>query len=258
MIIICNGLYKSGSTYIHTALRLALNPTGVPEGVTLSTLNTKNPNFTKVNLDRCSDLTEEVTVFKTHNYHTSVLKDIGARKDVLIIFTNRPTSEILFSHYHHFSNERFKIPFYIYLLSVGVIKIIEVELYRKSIYKLAARLGDQKFIEIYFSDLFGNISDVIDRITLSDELKKFKPELTSSFDTAYIRAGDKVESITGMRGREWFVRRDTARRPSRLSKALVDMFVFFVRLVLRLRSVSHLFLGILAQLRRQKSSYFGS
>ena len=83
MIIVCNGLYKSSSTYIHTALRLALNPTGVLEGVTLSTLNSRNPNFTKVNLGRCSDLTEEATVFKTYNYHPSLLKDIEVRPAVL-------------------------------------------------------------------------------------------------------------------------------------------------------------------------------
>lgn len=255
MIVICNGLYKSGSTYVFSALRIALNPGGPPDGIQCGKINKLNPVLSKANLDRAEQERQPI-VIKTHCYDQAVLEDLACRESVLMILTDRNTKDIIKSHYHHFSSEKKKIPLALYLLSVGLVKMIEVELYREALQEISRRNSKKaKFVELSYFDLFHRREITVDKLAKHHSLKKHGDAIHDSFNTAFVKSGKDIVKITGMENREWFINREDITYSKSEELSLRAAHLLALTLV-KVRLVNILLRFVFSSVRQQRISYF--
>ena len=187
MLIICNGAFKSGSSWLHAILvELAivkkLNLQKVPEKYTndinspTTIIESQIENFL---------LTED---FGLNNYLTKshFFKKKTLRKkysdNVKILFIERDMRDAIVSHYFHIINKyRYKLNFSFYYFFIGRYKAFEISLFN---YRCKKFRGEENFF--YFSDLISDFEITVREIALSlgiteisdQELKQIKEQTT--------------------------------------------------------------------------------
>ena len=201
MLIICNGAFKSGSSWLHAIL------------VQLTIV--KNLNFKKVSERYTNDLKSPTTIiesrlqdflfhedYKTENYLTKAhfFKSSTLRKeysnDVRMLFIERNRRDAVVSHYFHIRNKyRFKISFSFYYFFLGRYKAYEIGLFNDRCKKF---MGEERFFN--FEDLISSfevtireIAKVLDINEISnEEIARIKKE--TSLDK--LREKLKIGSIS--------------------------------------------------------------
>jgi len=187
MLIICNGAFKSGSSWLHAILvELAivkkLNLQKVPEKYTndinspTTIIESQIKNFL---------LTED---FGLNNYLTKshFFKKKTLRKkysnNVKILFIERDMRDAIVSHYFHIINKyRYKLNFSFYYFFIGRYKAFEISLFN---YRCKKFRGEENFF--HFSDLISDFEITVREIALSlgitevsdQELKQIKEQTT--------------------------------------------------------------------------------
>ena len=124
MLIVVNGMYKTGSTWVYTMLSDLFHQTTVKD-------QWRDDNFAS-NIDLLKDpvgvlkaASDKDIVIKTHTYEQSYI-DYLVKHDAKIIVTTRSLEQIILSHYYHFSNDKLRLPFLIYAFTVGFAKCISI------------------------------------------------------------------------------------------------------------------------------------
>ena len=162
MLIICNGAFKSGSSWLHAILVeltivKKLNLQKVPEKYT----NDINSPTTIIESRLCKFLNDES--YKTENFLTkahffkeSTLKN-QYPPEVKMLFIERDMRDAIVSHYFHIRNKyRFKISFVLYYYFLGRYKVYEISLFNNRCRKY---MGEENFF--HFEDLISNFRDTV-------------------------------------------------------------------------------------------------
>lgn len=240
MLVVCNGVYKSGSTWIFLMLLELFDQDEVPE-------HWRDQNQAR-NIDLLSEPMEILAAsssqdiaLKTHSFEADFLRWVRANGGRVIV-TERPLVDLLASHFHHFSSEKFRLPLFVYVLSVGFAKALEVIVYQE-----VATSGECKDLVVKFEELMNDPESVLLKVVRSFGMR-YKPEQVSeAAKAANMRGRSYGDSFVGMDGREWFFRRQEAALSARekfalercvhvaqllTSSALVRKFVRFLIMVL--------------------------
>jgi len=165
MLIICNGAFKSGSSWLHAIL------------VQLSIV--RKLNLKKVPVNYTNDVNSPTTIiesrlqdfllkedYKSENYLTKAhfFKESTLKNeyfdDVKLFFIERNIKDAVVSHYFHIRNKyRFKINFALYYYFLGRYKAYEIGLFNN---RCREFIGDENFFN--FEDLVSNFNDTIRQI----------------------------------------------------------------------------------------------
>lgn len=141
-------------------------------------------------------------VSKIHSYEADFLRWLRNNGAYLIV-TRRNEADILASHYHHFSKEKFFLPARFYAATVGFAKALEVALYDR----IATAPGNVDLI-VDFRDLKTDPAGTLAEVVSAIGLDFGSIEITAAAKRANMRGRDYNQNFFGMEERSWFFRRD--------------------------------------------------
>tara|TARA_B100000795_G_scaffold235065_1_gene194543 strand:- start:574 stop:1368 length:795 start_codon:yes stop_codon:yes gene_type:complete len=165
MLIICNGAFKSGSSWLHAILvELAI---------------VKKINIKKTPAKYTNDINSPTTIiesqlqefidaenFLVNNYLTKAhfFKQSTLEKsyfdNVKFLFIERDIRDAIVSHYYHVNNKyRFDISFFLYYSLLGRYKAYEIGLFNN---RCKQYMGEDNFFN--YADLITNFSDTIKKV----------------------------------------------------------------------------------------------
>ncbi len=187
MLIICNGAFKSGSSWLHAILvELAivkkLDLQKVPNKYTndinspTTIIESQIKNFLLI-----EDYTFNNYLTKSHFFKK---KTLGRKysDNVKILFIERDMRDAIVSHYFHIKNKySYKPSFAFYYFFIGRYKAFEIALFT---YRCKKFRGEENFF--HFSDLISNFEETVRKIALSigiteisdEEIKQIKEQTT--------------------------------------------------------------------------------
>lgn len=187
MLIICNGAFKSGSSWLHAILvelsivkKLDLQkvPSKYTNDVNSPTtiIESKLAEFLLI-----EDFESNNFLTKSHFFKKKTLKR-QYKENVKFLFIERDMKDAIVSHYFHIQNKyRNKISFPMYYFFIGRYKAFEISLFN---YRCKKFMGDENFF--HYSDLINNFEKTLQKIAtclevtdLSDEeLDRIKEQTT--------------------------------------------------------------------------------
>ena len=202
MLVIVNGMYKTGSTWVYTMLRELFNQSSVKE-------EWRDDNFAS-NIDLLKDpdgilkaASVQNIVIKTHTFEQLYL-DFLVKNDAKIIVTNRPLDQIVLSHYYHFSNEKIRLPFVIYASTVGLAKCFESALYEYYATKQA-----NCHIMIDYNRLKSEPAAVLSEICEEIGMEITFEALDRIVNKANMKGRDFSAKFPEKTGQDWFFKRNS-------------------------------------------------
>tara|TARA_B100000214_G_scaffold141453_1_gene101125 strand:- start:4657 stop:5445 length:789 start_codon:yes stop_codon:yes gene_type:complete len=138
MLIICNGTFKSGSSWLHAIVVeiLRIKSIKVSEIPISYNFNTSSPTrILERNLRDFiikEDLIRKIYVTKSHYFRSDTLS-YKYSDSVVFLFIKRDLKDAIVSHYFHFRNYRIRrISFTIYFWCFGIFKAYEMYLFNKT------------------------------------------------------------------------------------------------------------------------------
>jgi len=157
MLIICNGAFKSGSSWLHAILvELTIVKKLNLEKVPIKYTNDVNSPTTIVesqlsNFLIVEDFISNNYLTKSHLFKKQTLKKTYS-ENVKFLFIERDMRDAIVSHYFHIQNKyRNKISFSMYYFFVGRYKAYEISLFNK---RCKQYMGEKNFF--HFSDLISD------------------------------------------------------------------------------------------------------
>lgn len=201
MLIVCNGVYKSGSTWMFMMLCDLVGQSEVPpewrdrnqEG---------NIEVLSAPAEILAAARSRHLVAKMHSYEADYLRALRAAGAFMVV-TSRDRAELLLSHYHHFSNEKLRLPFPLYAVTVGLFKAIEVEIYQQ-----IATGPDCCDLFVSYEDLRRAPAATLRNVAEPLGFTVDQARLDEIVATTDMRGKTYEERFEGMKGRDWFFRRD--------------------------------------------------
>jgi len=137
MLIICNGTFKSGSSWLHHIIQeiLRLRNIKVSDIPISYNRDVKSPTrILEKNLQGFilnEDINNNFYLTKAHYFQKDTLNRIYS-EDIVFFFINRDIRDSIVSHYHHFINFRkMNISFTTYFRFIGIFKAYEMYLFKK-------------------------------------------------------------------------------------------------------------------------------
>lgn len=137
MLIICNGTFKSGSSWMHAIIIEILK---IKQIDTSEIPNIYNPNIkspTRILENNLNQFIEQEDFFnltfvtKSHYFKSKTLS-FNYPNSVFFLFIVREPKDAIVSHYFHFRNYRFKtLSFSCYFWLIGVFKAYELYIFNK-------------------------------------------------------------------------------------------------------------------------------
>ena len=167
MLIICNGAFKSGSSWLHA--------------IVVELIAVKKINIFMVPVKYTNDINSPTTIIesrlkqfienedytlknyltKSHFLNDDTLK-INFSDNIKILFIERDIRDAIVSHFFHIKNKyRLNLSFSVYYFLLGRYKSYEIMLFNLRCKK---NIGDSNFF--YFSDLKNNFEDTVTEIAL--------------------------------------------------------------------------------------------
>jgi len=167
MLIICNGAFKSGSSWLHA--------------IVVELIAVKKINIFMVPVKYTNDINSPTTIIesrlkqfienedytlknyltKSHFLNDDTLK-INFSDNIKILFIERDIRDAIVSHFFHIKNKyRLNLSFSVYYFLLGRYKSYEIMLFNLRCKK---KIGESNFF--YFSDLKNNFEDTVKEIAL--------------------------------------------------------------------------------------------
>ena len=174
MLIICNGIFKSGSTWLH-AIVLEMLQTRSVKLENVSEIYTNNINSPTAIVESRLQKFLNQEDFIGNNYITKshYLKINTFRKfypnEIKFLFINRDPKDAIVSHYYHIRNKySIKISFSFYYYMLGRYKGYEIAMFNNLYQKY---FPEKNFVS--YSELKTNFSSVIQKLCIILDLKEF-------------------------------------------------------------------------------------
>jgi len=245
MLVICNGLYKSGSTWMFTMLLELFEQDNLPKHWTMKDQPRNVGVFRAASTEVFDHAKDNHLASKLHLYHQESLEYLK-RKNCSFVVTVRPLPDILISHHHHFCNEKFKIPFILYLFSIGMLKGFEVSVYRKIVIN-----SSYCNVLVEFDDMKATAADTVKRVVRDLQLRYSTNEVEAAAKKEDLRGKSFKSKFRENKDRSWFLTRsDTT---GRVSLAMAKMVSRFIEKASSFNSISKLVTMLLLSTRQSKT-----
>ena len=183
MLIICNGTFKSGSSWLHAIVVeiLKVKSISISTIPTIYNLNLASPTriLEKNVIDFITkeDLISKTYVTKSHYFSLETLS-YNYSDSVFFLFIERELKDAIISHYFHFKNYRLnKVSFTIYFWLIGIFKAYEICIYNERSKNKFPQNNYFTFegFKNHFSDNINKLTNLLGFNDLSDgELKQVK------------------------------------------------------------------------------------
>jgi len=154
MLIICNGAFKSGSTWLHAIVEGILEIRGVALAEIPVRYGPKSSPVSRLKESTLADFVEAEDLDSKHyltkaHFFSEILLRTSYPANVKFLFIERDLRDAIVSHYHHFTIYRkWRLSFEVYYYLVGRYKAYEIWLFNERCKK-------------YFpSDLFFNYAEM--------------------------------------------------------------------------------------------------
>lgn len=149
MLIVCNGVFKSGSSWLHAIVIEILRVKNIPlSKVKKRYTNNVNSPTTIIESKLEEFLAQEDYkisnyITKSHYYKINTLSK-KYNKHVKFIFIERDIKDAVISHFHHFNNKfSIKVNFLFYYFFIGRLKAFEIHLFNLNYKKY---FGESSFV----------------------------------------------------------------------------------------------------------------
>ncbi|MAW21300.1 MAG: hypothetical protein CMD16_02750 [Flavobacteriales bacterium] len=162
MLIICNGVFKSGSSWLHAIVIevLRMNKVCIHEVPSSYTNNINSP--TTIVESKLFDFLENEDyrkrnyITKSHYYQSKTLtRDYDS--DIYFLFVERDVRDAIVSHYHHLKKKYFFIKgFNLYYFFIGRLKAFEILTFNQ---KYIEAFSDKSFFK--YSEMKTNFESVV-------------------------------------------------------------------------------------------------
>jgi Sulfotransferase domain len=165
MLVICNGAFKSGSTWMHALVSSimqirAISLTPVPQAY--SSGNSKVSLIAESQLERfvqTEDIAHNNYLTKAHFFKETTLER-SYPKEVVFIFIERDIRDAIVSHYYHFmANNNLNISFRLYYWLIGRYKAYEISLFN---HRCRLYFGDSNFF--CYEEMKADVAVAIQRL----------------------------------------------------------------------------------------------
>ena len=173
MLIICNGAFKSGSSWLHAVLIELLKIQNVSLSRVPDSYTNDINSPTKIIESKLDDFVlnesfdHKTYITKSHFFKESTLSS-PYPKNVKFIFVDRDMKDAIVSHYYHIKHKfRINVSFNLYYKILGKYKAYEIYLFNK---RCKRYFGEDHFIS--YHDLKNRFSDSIDKLCSILDLKK--------------------------------------------------------------------------------------
>ena len=169
MLIICNGVFKSGSSWLHAIIIevLRLNKICIHDVPTKYTNNVNSP--TTIVESKLFDFLKKEDyhtrnyITKSHYYHSRTINEHYG-SDIHFFFVQRDIKDAIVSHFHHLKKKYFFIrSFNFYYFLIGRLKAFEILTFNRR-YRQA--FGGKNFFQ--YSDMKNDFDAVV--LTISSRL----------------------------------------------------------------------------------------
>ena len=215
MIIVVNGHYKSASTRLFCGL-LELFNQSVPEGFRC-TSHKRNPDLIRY-LSEYPDIHSAHIVSKIHIYDKSLIQVLKS-KGCIFVFTDRNLFDTVISHKYHYEKESLtNLSYSRYLLGVGLIKLIELRIYKH----YAKPLSDFVFT---YDDVMNKTEFVLSSLNRHLELGYSSSQISAASSLSDFSGRDINLLLGNSDNRGWFTRRPFS-SISFKDAFLVRLFIF--------------------------------
>jgi hypothetical protein len=181
MFIVCNGAFKSGSTWLYLIVKELLQVKGISFNQKIHKEWQSNSNssflFSDSTVDQAIDaysqdkkyFVSKVHLLEKRSYETFAKTD----KKVKIIFITRNTGDAIVSHYHHLKTETgYQFPFFLYYWLVGRFKAKEIESFTTN-----RQCYIPKALNIHFEELKNDFFNQVIKIANYLELEVSSQEI---------------------------------------------------------------------------------
>lgn len=220
MIIVVNGIYKTQSTLIYLIFLNLFNQRNKLSG--LENFLDTNQDFNLNIYEHYEDIRKQIKdpyVAKIHSFKVNFIKKLPKKCSIT---TDRDNVEIINSHYHHYSNEKEKIGFFLYFLKVGFLKLIEVEIYRFYAKKYSS------FTFKYTREKNVLCLEILKFLGNTELEKKFSlKDIEKAYDNSFVRNGSPSFMADK---RPWFNNRKSNKSITR--QALIRAIEIIIKLVI--------------------------
>lgn len=187
MLIICNGAFKSGSSWLH-AILVELS---IVKKLNLQNVPNKYTNDVNSPTTVIESQLEDFLLIEDFNFNNYLTKSHFFKKrtlrrqysdNVKFLFIERDMRDAIVSHYFHIINKyRYKLSFSYYYFFIGRYKSFEISLFN---YRCKKYKGEENFF--HFSDLIMDFEGTVREIALSigiteitnDEIRRIKEQTT--------------------------------------------------------------------------------
>lgn len=166
MLIICNGTFKSGSSWLHAIVIeiLKIKSISISDVPNIYNLNLTSPTrILERNLPgfiEKEDFISKTYVTKSHYFRLETLS-YKYSNSVVFLFIERDLKDAIVSHYFHFRNYRInKISFSIYFWLIGVFKAYEIYVFNE---RSKNKFPEENYFT--FEGFKNNFSDDVNRLT---------------------------------------------------------------------------------------------
>ena len=177
MLIICNGVFKSGSSWLHAIVVevLRMNKIRIYEVPSRYTNNINSPTTiveSKLfNFLKNEDYRKRNYITKSHYYLSKTIKK-NYDSDIYFLFVERDVRDAIVSHYHHLKKKYFFIRgFDSYYFFIGRLKAFEILMFNR---RYVDAFSDKNFFK--YSDMKSNFESVVLSISSILNLKPLSAE----------------------------------------------------------------------------------
>jgi len=236
VLVVCNGIYKSGSTWVYMIARELLDTSPVRDGWRES-YNENNIKLTSSFLNE-SNVTDDNYVVKSHCYNRRFLELLMKNYPSVVLYSDRGDFELIQSHYHHFFHEKMKVPFFIYLMTFGALKIIE-----NHVFRAVVESGSLYSLRIDFKELKDDPVKVV--MDISETLGVITPEelAIAIVEKTNMKNQRNDQVKTGMSNRDWFF----DRKEKKVSGSSEKLF-FLLNATFKFLSRSNFYVSLVVRL----------
>jgi hypothetical protein len=250
MIVVCNGSYKTGSTWVFSQLLELFEQHEDFGGFPVD--HNQGRNFRIPKNDARLDISyaaRKNLVAKTHTYNKETL-DFYKDSGFFLLYTKRKKEDVIESHYFHYiSKISITIPFPVYIFTVGLLKCIESNVYDRVIEN-----GHYYNCCISFSDLQANPKSVLESIISSLDLDFTEQQVEKAASSSNLR-GDKYSNFFGQADRDWFFVRPR-KKTGTINKLLLRFVVSISERLIKNDIVFRIMKFNFVSFRKRQDPYF--
>ena len=206
MLVLSNGNYKSGSTWVTSILYnlIELNTLDYPNEFSQPKFKNRLNRFKIIDFINSSYYNrQEYWLSKTHIFQHEIISEIVNVNEIKIININRDLKDVIVSHYFHLLNsKKISLSFNAYYLLIGKYKAIQCMYYAKNWEKYNYK---NNVLNLCYSDLQKSIKSEIIKIVNFLNIDEYSIDINDIIEKSSLSENRKKQNL--LNEKAWFFRK---------------------------------------------------